>query len=75
MQFGKITIDSEGYVMIPIFIGGACLDHYEFDSRSIKTVGDRDFGLMLLRQKTKWFTPELEHDFIEASDYILANPL
>lgn len=58
----NVTIDSDGYIIIPIVIGGNTYAPYEISSDAV--IGREEIWLSHLSDK-RWFTPALRRSLEE----------
>ena len=63
----QITRDPDGYIYIPVMVGGTFRHWYEVPP--INSQNDIDYWITHLRDKN-WFTPALEAGFIKALNTI-----
>lgn len=63
----QITLDTDGYIYIPVIVGGSFRHWYEVPP--IHTRNDIDYWITHLRDKN-WFTPDLEAGFVKVFNTI-----
>lgn len=69
--FGKVYIDAEGYIVVPVIINGSYMTDYEVHPRSV-TEERREEWIEHFRAKDK-IMKDMLSDFIAAYDYHLMN--